>query len=214
MAANYNYLRGFQYANIDMAITLDTDNNGLITLAPATTPVVITTRHASEGTGLALDFVVGAVVNRWEVGFGARGIANRINWSGLEQTRYSLDSLTSGDADFRESASVAISDTRVELPVDYRGNVAYYADQWSAAAEVGHGFGGVSFHGGYERRLGRVELRAGARYTVKKWNPTGGIGFDLSPRMSLDFAAFGTNTNIERRRQMALAASIRFNHVK
>ena len=98
--------------------------------------------------------------------------------------------------------------------MDYRGNLAYRADRWSAAAEVGHGFGGGSFHGGFEQRIGRVELRGGARYTVSKWNPTGGVGFDLSPRISLDVAAYGTNANIERKRQLAMAASIRFNHIK
>jgi hypothetical protein len=32
--------------------------------------------------------------------------------------------------------------------------------------------------------------------------------------VSLDVAGFGTNTNVERKRQMAIAASIRFNHLK
>ncbi len=214
VAANYNYLRGFRYEDFGMTIRLDTDNRGLITLAPSTTPIVIDRREATHGTGFALDMGVGAVIDRWEVGFGAQGIANRIDWNRLEQTRYSLDSLLTGNSDFRETTAVSAADTRVELPVDYRGNVAYRTDQWSAAAEAGHGFGGASFHGGYEQRAGRVELRGGARYTVSKWNPTGGIGFDLSNHISLDVAAFGTNANIERKRRLALAASIRFNHMK
>ncbi len=214
VAANYNYLRGFRYENIDMAITLTTDSNGLIAMRPATTPIVIDRREAKDGSGLALDFGVGAVVDRWEVGFGARGIANRIDWKGLEHTRYSLDSLTSDDSDFRQTTAVALGDTRVELPVDYRGNLAYYADRWSAAAEVGRGFGGGSFRGGYEQRLGSFELRGGARYTTKRWNPTAGIGVNLSRRVSLDLAAFGTHTNIERKRNMAIATSVRFNHLQ
>ena len=214
VAANYNYLHGFQYENIDMTIRFDTDNAGLITLAPTTKPIVINQRKATKGTGFAIDMGVGAVVDRWEVGFGAKGIANRIDWSSLERTNYTLGSLLSGNTNFTQTTAVSIADTRVELPVDYRGNLAYRADRWSAAAEVGHGLGGGSFHGGFEQRFGRVELRAGARYTVSKWNPTGGIGFDLSKRVSLDAAAYGTNTNIERKRQLALAASIRFNHVK
>jgi hypothetical protein len=44
------------------------------------------------------------------------------------------------------------------------------------------------------------------------WNPIGGIGVDLSRKVSFDVAAFGTTTNIERTRQLALAASIRINH--
>jgi hypothetical protein len=79
---------------------------------------------------------------------------------------------------------------------------------------VGHGLGGGSIHGGYERRLGPAELRGGARYTATKWSPTGGVGFDLSRRMSLDVAAYGTTTNIERKRQLALAVSMRFNSIR
>ena len=214
VAANYNYLHGFRYENIDMTIHLDTDNSGLITLAPSTTPIVINRREATGGNGFALDVGVGAVINRWEVGFGANGIANRIDWTGATQTNYTLSSLTSGNSDFKESTTVAIADRRVELPIDYRGNIGYYADRWSATAEVGQGFGGASFHGGFEQRFDRVELRGGARYTTKKWNPTGGIGFNLSQHVSLDVAVFGTNANIERERQMALAVSIRLNHAK
>ena len=214
VAANYNYLHGFRYENIDMTIRLDTDRTGLITLLPATTPIVISRREGKSGKGFALDVGVGLVADRWEIGFGANGIANRIEWTGIEQTVYSLSSALSGNSDFKESATVAVPDTRLELPVDYRGNARYSAGGWSAAAEIGNGFGGRSFHGGLEGRLGMVELRAGARYTVGKWNQTGGIGFDFSRRLSLDLAAFGTNTNIERKRQTAIAASLRFNHRK
>jgi len=77
---------------------------------------------------------------------------------------------------------------------------------------VGHGFGGSSFHGGYEQRFGRLEARGGARYTFGMWNPTGGAGVDLSRKVSFDVAAFGTSTNIERKRQLAIAASFRINH--
>ena len=148
------------------------------------------------------------------MGFGANGLANRIDWTGVKQTRYSLDSLTAGNSKFNETAAGAVGDTRVALPVDYRGNLGYHDDRWSAGAEFGRGFGGGSFHGGLERRLGRVEVRGGARYTTEKWNPTAGIGFDFSPRVSLDVAAYGTNANIERKRQTAVAFSLRFNHIK
>ncbi len=213
VAANYNYLRGFRYEDIALTIRLDTDSAGLITFAPSIAPIVINTRDSSDGKGFALDLGVGAVFERWEVGFGAKGIANRIDWSGVQRTTYSLASLLGGDSEFADTTPVPVADARVELPVDYRGNFAYSSDQWSAAAEVGHGFGGSSFHGGCEQRVGRIELRGGARYTVKKWNPTGGIGFDITRRLSLDVAAFGTNANIERKRRVAIAASIRFNHL-
>jgi hypothetical protein len=102
----------------------------------------------------------------------------------------------------------------VELPIDYRTNVAYYADRWSAAAEVGHGYGGASLHAGLERSFGRTELRGGARYSFSRWNPTVGVGFDLSRRFAVDVAAYGTSANIERTRQTAVAVSLRFNHFK
>src|SRR5207249_430381 len=195
LSANYDYLRGFRYENIDLSISLDTDRNGQITLLPTGTPLVINRRDSTEGNGFAIDVGVAAVLGAWEVGFGANGIANRIDWTNVEQTRYSFDNLLSGDSNLRESATIPVADTRVELPVDYRGSLAYRSDVWSAAVEAGHGFGGGSFHGGAERRLGRIQLRGGARYTTEKWNPTGGVGFDLSEHVSLDVAAFGTNAN-------------------
>ena len=209
VAANYNYLHGFRYEDIGLKIQLDTDSTGLIALAQATSPIVINRRTATSGQGFALDLGVGAVVDGWEVGFGANGIANRITWNNMEQTSYSLGSLLSGNSNFIQTPRTLVGDARVELPVDYRGNVAYNADRWSVRAEGGEGFGGGSFHGGFEQRFHGFALRGGARYTVKQWNPTGGIGFDFSRRVSLDFAAFGTNANIELKRQVALAASIR-----
>jgi len=209
VAANYNYLYGLGYENDNMAVRFITDSQGSIVNA---SNIVIAHRHASTGTGMAIDVGIGAVVDHWEIGFGAKGIANRINWNKLEATTYALSSLTSGNSNFTNTATVAAGDTRVELPVDYRGNLAYYSDDWTAAAEVGHGFGGSSFHAGLERRFKTIELRGGARYTVSTWNPTGGVGFNLSPRVSFDVAAFGTSANVERKRQLALAVSLRLNH--
>jgi hypothetical protein len=55
------------------------------------------------------------------------------------------------------------------------------------------------------------EFRGGGRYTSDRWHPSGGAGFNLTPRFGIDVAVFGTSTNIERRRQMGVAASLRFN---
>jgi hypothetical protein len=211
VAANYNYLRGFQYENDAMAITLRTAADGMLIDA---SNIILDHRHATDGRGFSLDAGVGAVVDRWEVGFGVNGISNRIDWSGVRQTTYTLQSLTSGNSDFVQTSTLATTDTRVELPVDYRTNVAYYADRWSAAAEVGHGYGGASLHAGLERSFGRTELRGGARYSFSRWNPTVGVGFDLSRRFAVDVAAYGTSANIERTRQTAVAVSLRFNHFK
>ena len=123
--------------------------------------------------------------------------------------------MTSGNGDFVRSATTAAANTRIELPVDYRGNVAYHANRWSAVGELGHGFGGGSFHGGMEWRANSIfELRGGGRYTVQKWNPTAGIGINVGRKVSFDMAVFGTKANIERTHRIAIAASIRFNHVR
>ena len=209
VAANYNYLRGFLYEDDGLNLNLATDNAGLLTTGSS---IVINHRHATSGTGMSLDLGVGAVVDRWQVGFGANGIANRINWTGVQQSTLTLASVAAGNGAFVQSVTTPAPDARVELPVDYRGNVTYDAGTWSATAEAGHGFGGGSFHAGVERRLRRLQVRGGARYTFGTWNPTAGAGFDLSRKVSLDVAVFGTNANIERKRQMAIAASIRINH--
>jgi hypothetical protein len=208
VAANYNYLRGFLYENDALNITLATDRFGLLT--PAST-VFISHQRATSGTGFSLDTGAGVVYDRWDVGFGVNGISNRIDWTGVQQSTLRLASITSGGG-FIQTATIAAPDARVELPLDYRGNVTYDAGTWSATSEAGHGFGGGSFHGGYERRFGRLEARGGARYAFGMWNPTGGIGVDLSRKVSVDVAAFGTTTNVEQKRQLALAASIRINH--
>ena len=209
IAVNFNYLRGFLYENDGLAVNLATDRFGL--LAPTST-VTILRQHADRGTGFAIDAGAGAVYDKWAFGFGANGISNRIDWTNVKQSSLRLASLTSGNSSFIESAELPAPDARVELPVDYRGSVSYDAGAWSAIAQVGHGFGGGSFHGGYERRFGRLEARGGARYTFSQWNPTGGIGVDLSRKVSFDVALFGTTTNIERKRQVAIASSIRINH--
>jgi hypothetical protein len=213
VAANYNYLRGFEFEDVDMQARLATDAVGLVTINPGVAPVTVGRRFSTTGRGRAVDIGVGAVIDRWEVGFGANGLGNRITWTDVERTAFRLDSLFGGGS-FIESPTIPDVDTRVELPVDYRGSIARRADDWSAAAELGRGYGGTSFHGGLEKRTGSVQLRGGARYTTERWNPTGGIGFDLSRRVSIDVAAYGTSANIERKRQLALAASIRLNRLE
>ena len=213
VAANYNFLRGFRYEDVNLALRLDTDRTGLLTVNPfLPSPLVVTRNNASSGTGSALDFGVGAVVNRWEVGFGVNGVANRINWTGVERTTYSLGNPFLGDSNFIETVAVPVGDARVELPVNYRGNVGYNTDSWGAVAEVGKGFGGNSFHGGYERRIGGIELRGGAMYAREQWNPAGGAGFMLGARTALDVAVYGNAANVERKRHPAVAVSLRFNH--
>lgn len=221
VAVNYNYLRGFRYENAHMGVRLDTDPFGLLFVNPLLpSPVVVTRQYASSGNGFAIDAGVGVVVDHWEVGAGAKGLANRLSWTGVQQTTYALGDptkpillnlLSNGNASFAGVGPIPIEDARVELPVDYSGNIAYHTSLWTALADVGHGFQGTTFHSGIEARLSVFELRGGMRYSSEVWNPSGGIGFNISRRIGIDLAAFGTSANLERTRHIALAASIRIN---
>jgi hypothetical protein len=213
VALDYNYLRGFRLEDVDMNLRVDTDAAGLVTFLPSTTPITISRVASKKGSGMAIDLGLATVVDKWEVGFGANGLGNHITWSDAKRTTYTLQSLVS-EAEFTTSPAIPVGDERVELPVDYRGNVRFNMERWSALGEIGHGFQGTSFHGGFELRTGKVDLRGGGRLANEQWNPTGGVGFNLSERVSLDVAAFGTSANVERKRQLAIATSIRINQKK
>jgi len=209
VALNYSYLIGLLYQDTDLRLRLDTDAAGLVTLVPTSTPLAISRQSSTSGRGSAIDLGVGAIVGPLAVGFGANGIANHITWTGATRTSYTLPNLLTGGS-FLESPELPIGDLRVELPIDYRGSVSYDAGSWLVMSEGGHGLGGTNFHGGLEYRgLGEVELRGGIRYSFEQWNPTGGVGFNLGNRVALDVAAYGTSANIERKRLLAIAASIR-----
>jgi hypothetical protein len=134
--------------------------------------------------------------------------ANRITWRSAERTSYVLDSLFSG-GEFIELPSVPIDDVRVELPVDVRVNGAYNVEAWNGIVEYGHGYNGNTVRGGVERRFDRFQLRAGARYVNERWEGTGGVGFNFSDRFGVDVGAFGTSANLERKRHLAIAVSLR-----
>jgi hypothetical protein len=212
VAANYNFLHGFLYEDVNLALRLDTDRTGLLTINPLLpSPVVATRDKADSGTGHAIDVGLGVVMNGWEAGFGINGIANRIKWTDVERTTYSLDNLFLG-GEFVESPPTLLGEREVELPVDYRGNVGYRADRWSAMADVGNGYGGKSFHGGYEYRFTSFAVRGGGLYSRGMWNPAGGVGVNLGSRISLDAALYSNAANIERERRPAVAVSLRFHH--
>ncbi|HXD21324.1 MAG TPA: hypothetical protein VN654_30160 [Vicinamibacterales bacterium] len=213
VAANYNYLHGFRYEDVNLALRLDTDRNGLLAVNPfLPSPLLVTRDNATSGTGRAVDVGVGLVMNRWEGGFGVNGIANRINWTNVERTTYSLGNPFLGDSDFVESFPTFVGDRQLTLPVDVRGNVGYRADKWTAVGEAGKGYGGKSLHGGYEYRFSALAVRGGAIYARQMWNPSAGVGINMSQRVALDVAMYGNATNVERKRHPALAVSLRFNH--
>ncbi len=211
IGANYHYLYGFGHASADVRIRLDTDAAGLLTVVPSTIPISVDYLYARRGSGLAMDFGAGIVTSRWELGFGVNGVGNRIEWRRLEGRRYTMRSLVEGSDFVEEAVPLGFDRIRVELPVRYIGSAAYYRGAWTVRAEICRGFHKTSFHGGVERRIGAIELRAGGRFSRGQWHPAAGLGFNLGRRFSIDVAGFTTSANIERKRNPAMAASLRFN---
>ena len=154
------------------------------------------------------DAGVAAVVDRWQVGLGVNGIANRITWKDATRTVYALDSLFNG-GEFVDFPAVPVGDMEVELPVDVRANVAYNENLWTTIAEYGHGYNGTTFRAGYERRLKTSQLRGGARYIKGRWEPTGGVGFNLSPGFGIDVGFFSTSANLQKTRHLGIGVSLR-----
>jgi hypothetical protein len=212
VGANYHYLQGFNYEHFEPDARLDTNAQGLLFVnIPKGVPVTIVRTSATSGRGFAIDAGVAAVIARWELGVGVNGIGNRINWTKVEQTNYVLDSLFAG-GEFVDFPSVTLADLRVELPVDVRLNGAYNADAWTAITEYGHGYNGTTFRAGFEQRLDAIQLRVGGRYIKERWEATGGAGFNLSNRFGVDVGLFSTSANLERKRHLALAFSLRLMH--
>lgn len=210
VALNYNVLRGLRYEDVDMALRLDTDPLGLLTVnAQLPPPLLIARNHATSGWGRAIDVGVGTVVNGWEVGIGANGVGNRINWSRVSNTTYALANPLTGNAIFAEHTSRLAGVTQISLPIAYSANVGYNAQAWTAIGDVGWGLGGRSLHGGYEYRFSKVEVRGGSMYVRHMWSPTAGIGLNLSAHTALDFAVYGNAANAERKRHPAVAVSVR-----
>jgi hypothetical protein len=210
VGANYHYLHGFEYQQFEPDARLDTNAQGLLVVNPALgLPVTITQHESNSGTGFALDVGGAVLINRWQVGFGVNGIANRINWTDVERTSYVLDSLFTG-GEFQDLDPELVEDIEVELPVDVRANAAYSFDDSTAIVEFGQGYNDTTVRLGYEHRFDRFQLRGGARYIKDQWEPTGGVGFDLTPGFGLDVGLFSTSANFERERHLAIAFSLRF----
>ena len=211
LSANYHYLRGFRYDDFDLAVRLDTDAAGLLTVRPTSTPIEIDRIASTDGKGFALDFGAAVAHGRWDFGFGANGVANRMNWSSFERQRFVLSSIFDGGEFTDTTLPPSDLTRRVELPTTYSADGAYHADRWSVVSEYAHGFQGHNFRSGLEYRLDKVEVRGGARYSRDRWHPSVGAGINVTSGLSIDVAAFGTSANIERRRDTALAISLRFN---
>ena len=208
--ANYHYLHGIHYDNADLQLQFDTDSQGMVTLAPTTTPVVVDRTTSKNGKGFAIDFATTVAVGHWDFGMGVDGVGNRINWSQLGSHRYQLQSLTNGGSFTTTSLPAPTGDLRVTLPVRYSGHGRYRSNHWSASAEAGRGLDErFNFGGGAEYSLGPLVVRGGSRYTRTKWHGATGVGFNITRGIGIDAAAFQTSTNIEQDRRISFALSLR-----
>jgi hypothetical protein len=239
LGVNYSYLRGFYLEDDGLQVRFDTDNQGNILLDPTKTlnpcpttnsvpggpygtPFCTDRRTATSGTGRSIDFGVATVFGPWELGFGVNGLANFIEWDDPTHEALGFDSaqsLTSGSVTFvttncRTTAcpgATNVNTLRIEQPRETLADATYHASFGTVMAEVGSGYQGKIFHGGFERQIGPLFGRAGMRYTNEKWNPSVGAGFNFFPRLGLDFAYLTSTANAEKERQSVLAVSIRIN---
>jgi hypothetical protein len=207
LAANYRYLKGFRYLQPDVTVRFDTNNQGLITANPTTTPFEIADLEASSGSGRAVDIGVQVVRDRWQFGGGVNGIGNQIDWTDLTLKRFTLNSLVAGGEFVEQESAAPISSLTVKLPVESAGNVAYEAGDYAFRASMKHGFNGNSFHGGGERKFGPLAVRGGVRFSRERWDPTWGVG--IGRRVALDVGFYQTHANLQDKRQTSMAISIR-----
>ena len=209
IAVNYKYLYGIYYTDVDIDVRFDTDDMGLLTLFPTTEPVGIDVLASNNGAGFALDFAGAVVRNGWEFTVAADGVGNRMDWEDLTAQRYAIRSVIDG-SDFEETVLPSPSESlRVELPVRYSGGAAYHADAWSVTTEVAHGFQDIEFRGGVEYRLGPIDVRGGTRYSNELLHPAWGAGFNITDGFGVDVAFFGAASNVERKRELGMALSLR-----
>ena len=210
VAANYHYLHGIHYDTADLQLQFDTDSQGLVTLAPTTTPVIVNRTMSDKGRGFAIDLGTAVVVGPWNFGVGIDGIGNRINWNELGSREYTLQSVTNGGSFVTTEVPSPTTERRVSLPRRYTGHGGYRTDRWSAMMEMSRGLDQkTSFGGGAEYTFGPIVLRGGTRYSRDLWHGATGVGLNITKGIGIDAAAFQTSANIEQDRKMSFALSLR-----
>jgi hypothetical protein len=208
--ANYHHLQGFRYDEFNAKLQLDTDPNGLLVPNPPEAPFGLEWHTSSKGIGLALDFGVSFVVNRWDFGAGVTGVANRIKWHDIKRHELALVSFFNNTEFVHTKLPVTDFTTQLSLPVTYTGDLAYHRDAWSAYSEYSNGIGGTNFRVGLEYRLGVIEVRGAGRYSNGSWYPSAGVGYNVTRTFGVDAGLFGTRTFLEPHPHVGLAISLRF----
>jgi hypothetical protein len=208
LAADYNYLHGFRYEDVNLDLRLDTDDRGLVSLdAPTGAPFAIDRRSSPTGSGLAVDLAATAVFDRWRLAVRADGLGNRLDWRNVEHRIYEMARLGDGGS-LARVVSASAPDVRVTVPVELRLQGAYRDGAWSAIAELENGFQGTTASAGVERRFSSVELRGGGRFVNGEALPGAGVSLRAG-RVWFDVGAAVTTANIERQRNVIVASSVR-----
>ena len=211
-AVNFNYLIGLRHDMADINLQIATDSTGLVTATPLSVPLTIDHLYSTSGRGFSTDLGVAIVKSGWEFGAGANDVGNRMDWRNHHSKRFNLTNLTTG-VDFVETSLVAPAGTiRKELPVQYVSNVGYSRGPWTLRTDWSYQLQKLAAHAGAEYRLGPLALRGGTRYGLKEWNPTAGFGLNFTRRFGMDFGFFGNSTNLEQRRNLSMAVSLRIEH--
>jgi hypothetical protein len=209
ISASYSHLYGIHYDNVDLSVRFDTDSQGLVTLSPTTTPLVIDRTTSRKGSGLSIDLGSAYVMGPWDFRFAVNGVANRIDWDELSAQRITLNSIFAG-GDFVDTPLPApVGKRRISLPQQYVGGAGYNGMRWAAATELSHGVEDTELRGGVEYRTRFVELRGGGRYSRDLWHPSGGAGLNITRGFGVDVGFFTTASNIEGERRGAMAVSLR-----
>jgi hypothetical protein len=192
-----------------MDANFKTDSAGLLSLTPDAAAIDIAHLTATRGHGKAIDVGGSVLADRWEFGGGVNGIGNRIDWRNIVRKRIVAASLIDGHEPIVTPPLSSDDRVRIELPLNFVANTTYRAERWTLLAEYTHGLQGNNLRSGVEYRFRWIELRGGARYSRDRWEPSAGLGLEVSPQFGVELAVFSNSANFERRRNIAIAASLR-----
>jgi len=208
--ADYNYLRGFRYEDVDIDLRIVTDASGLVAFdSPDHSALAIDRMTSTFGTGFSVDLAATAVFDRWRVAVRADGVGNHLDWRQAWHRQYEMARLGGGADSLRTIELGPAGDVRVEVPVELRLQGAYRDAGWGAVAELENGFQGTTASAGLERRFSSVELRGGTRLVHGVVLPSAGISVRAG-RVWVDVGASVTMANIEQERNIIAATSLRF----
>ena len=98
----------------------------------------------------------------------------------------------------------------VKLPVQYSAGSTYNAQKWTVTGHFARRLNGSEYHAGAEYRFGILAFRGGGRYIKDVFNPTGGMGVNLTSHFGIDAAVFSNSANAQQDRRFSTAISLRF----